>query len=84
MGIWSTRHECHERCAIDDDLAIAEVSVSDELMFSDPDSLAAICAGVQLEAAAFLTRSQTESVSARSLVQDSGAPARLSTAPRDV
>jgi hypothetical protein len=30
-----------------------------------------------------LTRSQTKSVSARSLVQDSGAPAWLSTAARD-
>jgi len=35
------------------------------------------------EAAAFLSRSQTKSVSARSLVQDSGAPAWLSTAARD-
>ena len=34
-------------------------------------------------AAAFLTRSQTKSAFARSLVQDSGAPAWLSTAPRD-
>jgi hypothetical protein len=33
-----------------------------------------------LKAAAFLTRSQTKSMSARSLVQDSGAPAWLSTA----
>jgi hypothetical protein len=34
-------------------------------------------------AAAFLSRSQTKDVSARSLVQDSGAPAWLSTAARD-
>ena len=34
-------------------------------------------------AAAFLIRSQTKDVSARSLVQDSGAPAWLSTAARD-
>jgi hypothetical protein len=34
-------------------------------------------------AAAFLTRSQTKSVSARSLVQDSGAPASFSTVARD-
>jgi hypothetical protein len=36
-----------------------------------------------LLAAAFLTRSQTKGVSAPSLVQDSGAPAWLSTAARD-
>jgi hypothetical protein len=37
-------------------------------------------AGRALKAAAFLTLSQTKNVSARSLVQDSGAPDRLSTA----
>jgi hypothetical protein len=39
--------------------------------------------GRRLLATAFLTRSQTKDVSARSLVQDSGAPAWLSTAVRD-
>ena len=39
--------------------------------------------GRRLLATAFLTRSQTKDVSARSLVQDSGAPAWLSTAARD-
>ena len=39
--------------------------------------------GRRLLATDFLTRSQTKDVSARSLVQDSGAPAWLSTAARD-
>ncbi len=40
--------------------------------------------GWRSQAAAFLTRSQTKSMSARSIVQDSGAPAWLSTAARDL
>jgi hypothetical protein len=39
--------------------------------------------GWRLLAAALLTRSQTKGMSARSLVQDSGAPAWLRTAARD-
>jgi hypothetical protein len=39
--------------------------------------------GSRLEAAAFLSPSQTKSVSARSFVQDSGAPAWLRAAARD-
>jgi hypothetical protein len=45
--------------------------------------LAPLAEGWRLLAAAFLSRSQTKNVSARSFVQDSGAPAWLRAAPRD-
>src|SRR5207344_176726 len=50
ISAYSTNHERHEGCAIDDDLGQYKVSVADDEMLGGLDLLVAVRAGVQVEA----------------------------------